>query len=161
MTVSFPVTVELGSPAPPALTFEVIAPIDLSLIFRPMGLLPGVSGVEEQSGPWSAVGATRTPRLTDGSTAREILIEWTPPHSFAYEVRDFTNPTLRSLVARVRGEWTMTPDRDRCLVRWSYAFEPRKGRAAIVRLLLVPLWRPYMRRTLQRAIGEVRRRTTA
>src|SRR5688572_3252786 len=93
-----PVTVELPSRAPADVAFAVIVPIDLSLIFQGWGPFPAVRGANNQSGPWDRPGATRNPDLSDGSTAMEKLTEYTAPHSFAYELTDFTNATLRFAV---------------------------------------------------------------
>lgn len=149
-----PVTVESPCRATPETAFDVIAPIDLSLIFTGMGPLPAVRGVRDQSGPWNTPGATRKPELSDGSTATERLIEYTRPHSFAYEITDFTGP-LRLLVAKVRGEWTMTPDGPNSLIRWTYSFYPRSGRGWLIRLAAAPLWRRYATATLARAVQVV------
>lgn len=146
-----PVTVESPCRTSAHTAFEVIAPIDLSLIFTGMGPLPGVRGVRQQTGPWDTVGRTRKPDLSDGSTATERLVEYTPPHSFSYEIADFTGP-MRLLVSKVRGEWTMTPDGPNCTVRWTYSFYPHARRRWLMRLVVVPLWRRYATATLTRAI---------
>jgi hypothetical protein len=143
-----PVTVETPCPVPPARAFDVIAPIDLTVIFTGWGPLPGVRAV--QSGPWDAAGRVRTVELTDSSTAVERITEYTPPHSFAYELGGFTG-VLGRLVSHVRGEWTFTPDGVGCVVRWTYAFYPRRG--LLVRWVLVPLWRRYAAATLDRAVA--------
>ncbi len=151
MVVYHPVTVEAPCPVPPAHAFGVIAPIDLPLIFTGWGPLPGVRAVHDQSGPWDAAGRSRTVELTDGSRAAERITEHTPPHSFAYELTGFTGPLAR-LVARVRGEWTFTPDGAGSIVRWTYSFVPRRDRQAVVRWVLVPVWRRYAAATLRRAV---------
>jgi len=148
----YPVTVETPCPVPPARAFGVIAPIDLTLIFAGWGLLPGVRAVHDQTGPWDTAGRTRTVELTDSSTATERITEHTPPHSFAYELTGFTG-LLARLVTRVRGEWTFTPDGTGTIVRWTYAFFPRRGRKPLVRWVLVPLWRRYATATLARAVA--------
>jgi hypothetical protein len=71
-------------------------------------------------------------------------------HSFAYELTEFTN-VLRLLVDGVRGEWTFTPDGDGTVIRWTYEFKPRRGRMAVVRSGLAPLWRHYMQASLEAA----------
>jgi hypothetical protein len=143
-----PVTVESSCAAPPAHVFAVIVPIDLPLIFTSWGPLPGVRGVRDQTGPWDAVGRTRRVELTDGSTGTERLTEHTPPHSFAYELTG----VLGSVVHRIRGEWTFTPDGAGTTVRWTYAFYPRRGRRLLVRWVLAPVWRRYATATLARAV---------
>jgi len=150
----YPVTVESPCPAPPAHVFDVVVPVDLSSIFTGWGPLPGVRGVRDQTGPWDAAGRTRRVELTDGSSATERLTEHTPPHSFAYELSSVTG-VLARLVTGVRGEWTFTPDGAGTIVRWTYAFFPRRGRRLLVRWALVPLWRRYATATLARAVRTV------
>ncbi|MFC9995337.1 SRPBCC family protein [Nocardia sp. NPDC127526] len=109
------------------------------------------ASVRNQSGPWTETGRTRQPLLSDGTTATERLIEYTPPHSFAYELTGFTGP-LRWLIARVRGEWTFTPDGPNSVVRWTYSFFPRPGRRLLIQTVAAPLWRRYAKATLARAV---------
>lgn len=137
------VTVQTRAAAPPLHAFEVNVPIDLSLVFKGWGPFPAVRGVENQTGAWDHVGTSRNPVLSDGTTAKETLTEYTLGHSFAYEVTSFTN-ILGSLVEGVRGEWTFTPDGEGTVIRWTYEFKPRRGRYLLVRRGLAPLWRHYM-----------------
>ncbi|MBR8743534.1 SRPBCC family protein [Nocardiopsis sp. MG754419] len=138
-----PVTVQTRTSLPPVAVCRIIVPIDLSLVFQGWGPFPGVRGARDQTGPWDAVGRSRKPDLTDGSTAVERLTEFTAPHSFAYEITGFTN-ALRHVVTGVRGEWTFTPDGAGTVVRWTYEFRPRPGRAFALRWIIGPLWRRYM-----------------
>lgn len=154
MRRSVPVTVELPTHVTPAEAFRIIAPIDLSLVFRRWGPFPAVVGVREQDGAWDAPGRSRRPQLSDGSSALERLTEYTPPHSFAYEISGLTGP-LGRLVERIRGEWTMTPDGSGAVVRWTYAFTPRPGRRALLLLVVAPLWRRYAARMLSATVQHV------
>jgi hypothetical protein len=108
--------------------------------------------VNNQTGQWDHVGASRNPDLTDGSTATEALSEYTHGHSFAYELSGFTNVVGR-LAHGVRGEWTFTPDGDGTLIRWTYEFKPRAGRHVLLRFGLAPLWRKYMRVALVKTVA--------
>ncbi|MQA32129.1 SRPBCC family protein [Modestobacter roseus] len=138
-----PVTVQTRSTLSPADAFRFVVPIDLSLVFTGWGPFPGISGVADQTAAWDHAGPSRSPRFTDGTTARETLTEYDEPSSFAYEVTGFTN-VLRHLVAGVRGEWTFAPDGTGTLVRWTYEFLPLPHRDLLVRRVLGPLWRNYM-----------------
>lgn len=151
---------EVPSSAPPSEAFRVIVPIDLSKVFRRWGPFPAVLGVIGQTGAWDTAGHVRFPQLSDGSTAREMLTEYTAPHSFAYEISEFTN-TLGRLVDKIRGEWTMTPDGDGSIIRWTYSFYPRRGRRGVVRVFLVPLWRRYAAGTLRATVDYVEAPATA
>ncbi|MCW4354228.1 SRPBCC family protein [Hoyosella sp. YIM 151337] len=150
-TEHLPVTVESPCTAPPNHTFSVIAPIELPQIFKAWGPLPGVTGVSGQNGAWDQAGRSRVVRFTDGGTARESLVEYTPPHSFAYEITEFTN-TLRHAVQSIRGEWTITPNGRHSTVRWTYGFRPVPRRAWLLRTTVVPLWRRYAHRALALAV---------
>jgi hypothetical protein len=147
-----PVTVESPCGASPEQAFATIVPIGLPSILRARGPLPGVRGVRDQSGPWNAAGRSRTVELTDGSTAAERIVEYTPPHSFAYEVAEFTG-LPRWAGQRVRGEWTMTPDGAGCLVRWTYSCYPKPGRLPLLRVIAPLLWRGYARVTSAAAVA--------
>jgi hypothetical protein len=67
--VTVPVTVQTRSILAPEDAFRLNVPIDLSLVFKGWGPFPGVRGVQNQTGAWDAVGQSRNPELTDGSTA--------------------------------------------------------------------------------------------
>jgi hypothetical protein len=151
-----PVTVELPCQAPPAEALEIIAPMDLSLIFKGWGPFPAVRGANNQTGVWDTPGRTRNPDLSDGTTAIERLTEYTPGHSFAYELSGFTN-MLSRFVCKVRGEWTMTPDGPGAIVRWTYSFYPLPNRRLLVRRVLAPLWRRYATKSLHNAVAIVER----
>lgn len=148
-----PVTVQRRAHVSPASAFATVVPIDLPLVFERWGPFPGVEGVRDQTGPWDRVGASRSPVLTDGSSATETLTEYVDGASFAYELTGFTN-VLGRLVHGVRGEWTFTPDGTSTMIRWTYEFKPRVGRFALVRGGLAPLWSRYMSRGLAGAVDE-------
>jgi hypothetical protein len=145
-----PVIVQTRAEIPPNRAFDIITPIDLSLVFRGWGPFPAVRGVKNQTGEWDHAGPSRNPDLSDGSTATERLTEYTGGDSFAYELTEFTN-VLRWLVHGVRGEWTFTPDRDGTVIRWTYEFKPLIGRYLLVRRVLAPPWRRYMQAGVEAA----------
>ncbi|WP_033346189.1 SRPBCC family protein [Catenuloplanes japonicus] len=144
---SVPITVQRRSPLSPADAFAIVVPIDLASVFPRIPGVPVIAGVERQTGAWDHAGASRYPRFSDGSQAFEQLTEYTTGHSFAYQLTGFTN-VLRRLTHGVRGEWTFTPDGDGTVLRWTYEFQPRRGRRWILAGPFVPLWRILMRRTL-------------
>ncbi|MEV5809799.1 SRPBCC family protein [Streptomyces parvulus] len=155
--VTVPVTVQTRTSLSPRQVFDVIVPIDLSLVFTGWGPFPGVRGATNQSGAWDAAGQTRNPDLSDGSTALERLTEYSAPHSFAYELSEFTG-VLRHLVAGVRGEWTFTPDGPGTLIRWTYEFKPLAGRRLLLDRIVAPLWRRYMSDAVRKSAVEAERR---
>lgn len=145
-----PVTVQARAALPPNHAFDIIAPIDLSLVFKGWGPFPAVRSVKNQTGAWDHAGASRNPDLSDGSTATERLTEYTAGQSFAYELTGFTN-VLRRLIHGVRGEWTFTPDGNGTMIRWTYEFKPLRRRYFLVRRALAPLWRRYMQAGVEAA----------
>ena len=147
--ITVPVTVQTRTALPPDRAF--MPAIDLPLVFRGWGPFPAVSGVRNQTGAWDHVGVSRIPILSDGSMATEKITEYTPGHSFAYEVTGFTNIVLRRLVSGVRGEWTYTPDGSGTVIRWTYEFKPLQHRYWLVGHVLTPLWRHYMQAGVEAA----------
>ncbi len=153
-----PVIAQRTAAASQALTFDVAAKIDLTLIFKRFGPLPAVVGSHDQTGPWDVVGQSRKPQLGDGTSAFEELTAWHAPWYFEYEVSRFTHPLLRSLVSGARGDWKFTPvTAGGTQITWTYSFRPLRYRKTAVRLLIAPLWRGYMRRALERCVDEVER----
>ncbi len=149
-----PITVFARTTASPATTFRIIAPIDLSRVFRPFGPLPGVARVEGQTAAWDRPGVSRNPVFTDGSRAREMLTEYVNNHGFAYELTGFTN-VLARLAAGVRGEFSFLPDGPGTIIRWTYEFKPLRGRQWIIAGPFAPLWSRYMQRALDRMAAVV------
>ena len=149
-----PVTVRATTAVGVDATFESTK-IDLSLIFTGFGPLPAVTRTEEQTGSWDHVGVSRRPILSDGTSAYEEVTERVAPTSFAYEVSGFTN-ILGGFVHGARGSWTFTPTADGgTAIEWTYAFRPRRRRTLAVRMLIVPMWRAYMRRALRATVRDV------
>jgi Polyketide cyclase / dehydrase and lipid transport len=152
-----PVTVRGVCPAPVERTFATVVPIDLTLIFRGLGPLPGVVGTADQSGPWDRVGVSRKAQLSDGSAAFERITAYQPPGYFEYEISGFTN-VIRLLVTGARGDWKFAATADGgTAITWTYAFRPRNFLHIGVRLFIAPVWHLYMRRALEATIQEVRR----
>ncbi|UVJ38764.1 SRPBCC family protein [Arthrobacter sp. CJ23] len=147
--------------------FRTILGIDLGILFPGFGPLPSVRGKEDERGTWDHPGASRRPRLSDGSSALETLTLVEPPRSIVYDITEITG-LLGWLAAQVRTEWLMVPDGDSLgaelsgtTVRWGYAVHPRKYRRLLVRVGLGPLWKMYMRRSLEAVLNEVDRQASA
>ncbi|MDP9829607.1 SRPBCC family protein [Kineosporia succinea] len=150
--VSVPVTVFARTSVAPDRAFQVVAPIDLTTVFKADRFFPGISSVANQSDTWDHVGVSRNPRFDDGSTVEEQLTEYVEGHGFAYELTGFTN-ALRNLAAGVRGEFSFLPDGEGTLIRWTYAFKPLPGRRLIIAGPFAPLWRRYMQAGLNRMVA--------
>ncbi len=130
-------------------SFEHIVPIDLTSIFTGYGPLPAVTGIENQIGAWDAAGQTRTVRLSDGSSAQEVLTKYGHPQYFSYTVSAFTG-ILRFFTTHADGEWWFEPQSmEKTHVKWRYAFNS-KSVFAIPALWIISkfLWRGYMKKAL-------------
>ncbi len=62
--LTVPVTVQARTRLSPATSFDIIVPIDLSLVFAGSGPFPGVRGANNQTGSWDHVGVSRNPDLS-------------------------------------------------------------------------------------------------
>ena len=97
--------------------------------------------------------------LSDGTAAYEQVTDYHPPSWFAYEVSGFTN-ILGRFVHGARGSWTFSPtEQGGTLIDWTYGFQPKRFRSLATRLLIAPIWRPYMRQALATTVREVHRRS--
>jgi hypothetical protein len=152
-----PVTVRATADVAPRPAFEAAASVDLAKIFTGFGPLPAVVGVRDQTGSWDHVGVSRRPVLSDGTAAFELITQYEPHSHFAYEVSGFTN-ALGRFVTGARGSWTFEPTADGgTAIEWTYAFRSRRLRRTLVRLVIAPVWRLYMRRALDATVRELRR----
>lgn len=144
-------SVQARSALPPEQALRAIATLPLPDVFPRWGPFPGVVAVDLQTGAWDVPGRSRRPRFTDGGTVVETLVQYTPPSSFAYELRGFTDVFGR-LVEGVRGEWTFAPDGDGSVVRWTWEFKPKARSRTVLAAVVVPLYRRYMQRVVDRSV---------
>jgi hypothetical protein len=136
-------TVKTTVTANQADAFEHIAPIDLTSIFKGYGLLPSVTGIENQVGDWDASG---------NSSVRELLTKYEHPRYFSYTVSGFTG-VLGFLTTSANGEWWFSSNSsDQTTIEWRYTFTARSVLAVPVLWLITNLlWRNYMNQALQRS----------
>ncbi|GAC1438860.1 MAG: SRPBCC family protein [Solirubrobacteraceae bacterium] len=143
------VLLESSAAVPRERAFDVIAPVDLTLIFGGLGPIPAVIGTRAQTGAWDHVGAERIVCLADGSEARERITAHQPPCHFAYRVGPFGG-LLGRIVRHADGAWWFG---SAGTIRWRYEFQPQPGMRPLVSAVLVPLWRAYARRVLAAAVA--------
>jgi hypothetical protein len=125
-----------------------VAQMPLPLVFKRKGPLPGISAIQDQTGAWDGVGQTRTLHLTDGGQLREELTRY-DDSGFGYQLSGLTGP-LQALVTGAEGDWQFTAlDADRTEVAWTYTLLPKPGRTALIKAVLVPLWRSYAAQNLR------------
>lgn len=141
-------------------TFELIAPIDLTRVFRAVWPFPGVTSIRDNPPQWDRPGLSRHPQFDDGSQATETLTEYVEGHGFADELTEFTN-VLGRLADGVRGEWSFLPDTTGTVIRWTYEFLPKPGRRPLLAGPFAPLWKRYMQRALDEMVTHVERTSVA
>jgi len=104
--------------------FQFIVPIDLNLIFKKKGIIPGVKKTSNTE-KWYKAGMTRTVLFEDNSTATEKLIDVSEFSSFSYNITNFTS-LLRYFVAQINGKWIFTEeDNNITNIVWTYTLIPR------------------------------------
>ena len=145
----FRVTIAATANAPLEKAFEIIAPIDVPTIMPGYGPLPAVTGVENQTGAWDAVGQTRIVRLADNTMAREELTLYEAPHRFGYSVSAWSG-TMKFLARGAKSEWHFSEiAAHQTRIEWRYAFTPRSMWTAWLLLAAVQLlWRGAMKQAL-------------
>ena len=156
MTNGHSATAQGIAPAKPARTFDILTPSDPSRFYPRFRVIPAVTSVSDQSGPWDAPGRTRTLHLSDGSTVVETTTDVQRPGLFAYELTDFTK-VFGPLVDHARAEWRFDPDDGGTRITWTYTFYGRPGRGWIVGLIVRLVWAAYMRTVMAGLVDEVRR----
>ena len=132
--------------------FDHIVPIELSTIFTGYGPLPAVARTENQTGPWDAVGQSRTVVLADGGSAREELIAFEKGERFAYRIGEVRG-RLALVASGALGEWWFTQSGSESTpvtnIRWRYEFLPRSAVAVPALLVVRSVWGRYMAQALE------------
>jgi hypothetical protein len=135
---TFPVSVQTA--------YDVVLPTPLTDIFsRRYGVIAPITQVDGQDGRWgTAVGQTRTIRLSDGGTMLETLTLVDRPHRFGYTISNITG-MMKPLVATAAGTWSFEPAGTGVRITWAWEVTPtaRLGRAAMP--LFRRLWAGYAR----------------
>lgn len=149
--MSHAVTVTATARAAREHVFDIIVPIDLSSVFHGFGPLPAVTGTSDETGPWDAVGRSRTVRLSDGGTSAEQITSYERPSSFGYRVGPFAG-VFGHVVSHADGSWIFVELDGTTQIFWTYQFAPRAGMGLVVRAIL-PLWRRYADRVLAECVA--------
>jgi hypothetical protein len=137
-------------------TWSLIVPHDPTRFYPRFGPIPAVFSVREQEGPWGTVGQTRKLLLSDGGYVVETITDVEPESYFAYELSSFQRG-FKQLVDSARAEWFYIPQPEGTLVRWTYTFVPKRGRAWLVRLIVRLWWGRYMHSVLPELVHEAER----
>ena len=133
----------------PTVAFERLMAARLPEVFsRSYAAFPAVREVTEQPDEdWGTVGQTRTIRLADGGSLRQIITSVDRPHSYAY-VLDDIHGRLRPFVASVEGRWSITPKGTGGLVGWAWTLHPKATPARLTMNVIGRMWRGYADRAL-------------
>lgn len=142
------ITVHVTVASPAAQCFDYIVPVELSHIFRPYLLLPGVERTDETE-RWFTPGLSRTVHFTDGSKAKEQLLTVEPSQSFTYEISEFTGIN-KFLVSSIYGAWKFSQNSASTTdIQWTYSLVCHN---AATRLIVQAIVAPMLKRYLQRAL---------
>ena len=128
-------------------------PVSVETAYRPVLLapLPQIFGrrywaiapiveVIGQQGEWgSAVGQTRTIRMSDGGNMLETLTVIDQPKRFGYTISNVKG-MLKLLVAAASGTWAFEPDGDGTRITWSWEVTPTKVIGRVAMPLFARLW---------------------
>lgn len=151
---------EMLATTPLQWTWDVLTPIDPTRFYPKHGPIPATIAVRDQTGPWDAVGQTRTLLLADGGHVVETITDVEKPVGeqgfFAYELTDFQK-AFKPLVDHARAEWTYTAEPGGTLVHWVYTFVPRRGWGWAVAIIVRLWWDGYMRQVLPEIVHEAER----
>jgi len=148
---------ELTAAASGTQTWNTATPLTPVGYYPKLGLLPAVTEIRDQSGPWDKPGQTRKLMLSDGGWVVEHITNVEPHGFFAYNLTDFQR-IFKRLVDHARAEWTFIEVDGGTSIHWSYTFYPLNAAARPVLTLIVTLlWAPYMKKVLLRIVAEIER----
>lgn len=138
---TFPVSVEHA--------FDVVLAAPLTDIFsRRYGVIAPIKAVEGQVGAWgTAVGQTRSIRLSDGGTMGETLTALDRPHRFGYTITDVSGP-MKALVVSADGAWTFDPAGTGVRITWTWEITPTANAGRLAMPLFAKLWEGYARQAM-------------
>lgn len=146
--------------ATPRQAYDISGALDPTGFYPRRGVLPAVTEVRGQTGPWDTVGRTRKLMLSDGGHVIETITSTDSPTRFAYELSDFQK-LFGALVVGARAEWRFEREAEGTSIRWTYTFFGKPGRGWIVAAIVSLLWGPYMRTVLPPIAQEVSRQAVA
>ena len=139
-------------PRPVAEVFDFASSCEgLPRFIGSFGPIPGIARAEMVNGAAPKAGAERRIQMTDGSVVDEELIAYERPSRHRY--RWLKPPAFPfSLVVRAgEGDWRFAPAGGGTRIDWDYTFELTSPLAWPFAAALMPVFRRWMQRALQRA----------
>jgi hypothetical protein len=122
--------------------FEYVVPIELSVIFKKTGFIPGVKSTTNKE-KWYVPGMTRTVIFDDNTSASERLTSVTEFESFTYVINQFTS-SLKYMLLQIDGRWDFKNRDSKTEIVWEYSLTPRNMFSSFIIHLI-----------LKRSLGQV------
>jgi hypothetical protein len=122
---------------------------------RPRGLIAGIDKAEMFEGHALAEGSWRRISMTDGSVLEEVILDYTPPLKHRYRWTSGIKPPFSFLVRSGTGCWDFTEVGGGTRIDWSYVFELKSPLAYPFVLLIVPLFRGWLKQGLEAIRAEL------
>lgn len=133
--------------------YDVLVAVPLSELFdRRYLLIPPITAVRDQSGPWEQPGETRTIVLADGGTMHERLTLVARHERLCYVI-DAVTGMLKPIVEHVEGEWSVEPAGTGVRVTWTWRVHPSGRLGELAGPVLSRLWQGYARQGFDRLEG--------
>lgn len=127
----------------PEAAFQGLLDAPLERLFpHRAGPIPAIARCEDQDGPWSRVGQTRTIVLADGTSNVETLVGLERPSDYRYRVTEIQGP-FTLLVSAIDGRFTFTPEGDGTRVTWSWTLHGRSVASRLAFPALGFFWRRW------------------
>lgn len=128
--------------------FKYVVPIDVNLIFKRKGIIPGVKS-SSNTELWDKAGLTRTILFEDNSSANETLESVIEPESFSYTISSFSS-VLRFFVSKISGKWMFQPKDNNAHIFWTYTVHTRGITGYIITLFII-------KKSMQKVMNEALR----
>ena len=116
---------------------------------RPRGLIAGIEKAEMFEGHDLAEGSWRCISLTDGSVIDEVILDYVPPSKHRYRWTSGIKPPFSFLVRSGTGCWDFSEVDGGTRIDWGYVFELKSPLAYPVLLLIVPLFKGWLKQGLE------------
>lgn len=122
---------------------------------RPLGPIAGIDKAEMFEGQPLAAGSWRRISMTDGSTLEEEVLDYAPPTLHRYRWTEGIKPPFAWLVKSGTGRWDFTEIDGGTRVDWGYVFELKSPLFYPLLLLIVPLFRTWLKQGLSSIRSEL------
>ena len=122
---------------------------------RPRGLIAGVEKADMFEGQALAEGSWRRITMTDGAVLEEVVLDYDPPRKHRYRWTEGLKPPFSFLVRSGTGCWDFSEVDGGTRIVWSYVFELKSPLAYPLILLIVPLFKGWLKQGLEAIRSEL------